>query len=86
MASLFSLTDRQQSRLSVTALNAGKEKEKKAWEGYGEFNFENGLFSPTIEEAEQILRDAGVELKPDGTNAEQVGLTLSEKRFAHWEG
>ena len=54
-------------------MNVGKEKEEKAWEGYGEFNFETDYSSPTIEEAEKILRESGVELKEDGTNAEQVG-------------
>ena len=61
-----------------TALNGGKDKQKKVWEGYGEFNFQTDYSAPTLQEAEQILKDEGVELKEDGSNSEQVGTTLAE--------
>ena len=60
------------------ALNGGKDKQKKVWEGYGEFNFQTDYSAPTMNEAEQILKDEGVELKEDGSNSEQVGTTLTE--------
>ena len=60
------------------ALNSGQKDPGPAWKNYGEFNFQSDYSAPTLNEAEKILKEAGVEQKEDGTNAEEVGTVLTE--------
>ena len=59
------------------SLGASKKRnDESSWyKGYVDPSDYSAL---TFDEAEQILKDAGVEPKEDGSNSEQVGTTLTE--------
>ena len=61
---------------------AARRRERRSG-GYGEFNFQTD-YSLNAAEAEQILKDEGVELKEDGSNSEQGAQRSPRRRFVHW--